>query len=141
MPESVTRPDSSRYGSGSECEFEGALDGQKADGKPDMLVYRKTAEPTVAITSRESVLGCLEQHEQLQNFIGKWFTGSDGTIAGVYHAFGTTDDFEAMGYDFVVDRGGTPFLLEANRFPGLHFDQEVCSRFFNGMIRELYRGI
>jgi hypothetical protein len=55
--------------------------------------------------------------------------------------FRGTDDFEAMGYDFVVDRTGTPFLLEANRFPGLHFDQEVCTRFFNGMIRELYRGI
>jgi DNA-binding response OmpR family regulator len=96
LPESVTRPDGSRYGSGSEFEFEDALEGQKADGKPEMLVYRKTAEPTVAITSRESVLGCLEQHEQLLEFIGKWFTGSDGTIAGVYHAFETAEDFEEL---------------------------------------------
>ncbi|MGK0481932.1 MAG: hypothetical protein ACJAQ3_001910, partial [Planctomycetota bacterium] len=96
LPESVTRPDGSRYGSGSEFEFEDALEGQKAVGKPEMLVYRKTVEPTVAITSRESVLGCIEQHEQLLEFIGKWFTGSDGTIAGVYHAFETTEDFEEL---------------------------------------------
>ncbi|MFT4543083.1 MAG: DNA-binding response OmpR family regulator [Planctomycetota bacterium] len=96
LPASVTRPDGTRYGSGSEFEFEDALDGQKANGKPDMLVYRKTAEPTVAITNRDNVLDSLEQHEQLQEFIGKWFTGSDGTIAGVYHAFASTEDFEEL---------------------------------------------
>lgn len=96
LPETVTRPDGSRYGSGSEFEFEDALEGQKTNCKPDMLVYRKTAVPTVAITSRDSVLSCLAQHEQLLEFIGKWFTGSDGTIAGVYHAFETTDQFEEL---------------------------------------------
>jgi DNA-binding response OmpR family regulator len=96
LPESVTRSDGSRYGSGSEFEFEDALEGHRADGKPDMLVYRKIAEPVVALTSRASVLGSLEQHEQLLEFIGKWFTGSDGTIAGVYHAFETTEEFEEV---------------------------------------------
>ena len=93
LPDNVTRPDGSRYGSGSEFEFEDALEGQRADGKPDMLVYRKTAEPTVSITNRDSVMSCLEQHEKLLEFIDKWFTGSDGTIAGVFHAFETTDQF------------------------------------------------
>jgi hypothetical protein len=52
--------------------------------------------------------------------------------------FGGSTDFEAMGYDFVVDRSGTPFLLEANRFPGLYFDRDVPRRFFLGALRALY---
>jgi hypothetical protein len=52
--------------------------------------------------------------------------------------FGGSGDFEAMGYDFVVDRGGTPFLLEVNRFPGFYFDQDVCRRFYYGMFPALY---
>lgn len=55
--------------------------------------------------------------------------------------FGGSGDFEAMGYDFVVDRAGTPFLLEVNRFPGLYFDQDVCSRFYYGMFPALYGDI
>jgi CheY-like chemotaxis protein len=93
LPESVTREDGSRYGSGSEFEFEDALAGQKEAGRPDMLVYRKTAQPVVTLDSREQVLRSLEQHEQLEAFIGKWFTGSDGTIAGVYHAFEEPEQF------------------------------------------------
>jgi hypothetical protein len=55
--------------------------------------------------------------------------------------FGGSDDFEVMGYDFVVDAGGTPFLLEANRSPGLYFDSDICRRFYLGMLRELYRDL
>jgi hypothetical protein len=55
--------------------------------------------------------------------------------------FGGSGDFEAMGWDFVVDRGGTPFLLEVNRFPGLYFDQDVCRRFYSGMFPALYGDI
>jgi hypothetical protein len=55
--------------------------------------------------------------------------------------FGGSEDFEVMGYDFVVDGGGRPFLLEANRFPGLYFDQGICRRFYLGMLGELYRDL
>ena len=52
-----------------------------------------------------------------------------------------TGDFEAMGYDFVVTRRGTPYLLEVNRFPGLYFDGGVAERFYRGMIPAIYRGL
>jgi len=66
--------------------------------------------------------------------------------------FEGSGDFEVLGYDFVVDRSGTPFLLEANRFPGFYLDQDVgpvlnsrvsigCSRFYLGVIQALYRDI
>jgi DNA-binding response OmpR family regulator len=93
LPDTVTRDDGSRYQSGSEFEFEDALAGQHEAGRPDMLVYRKTVQPVVPLESREQVLRSLDQHEQLEAFIGKWFTGSDGTIAGVYHAFEEPEQF------------------------------------------------
>jgi hypothetical protein len=55
--------------------------------------------------------------------------------------FTGSDDFELIGYDFVVDRSGTPFLLEANRFPGLWFDVDVSARFYIGMLRALFHDI
>lgn len=62
-------------------------------------------------------------------------------MLGKQSRFGGTGDFEVMGFDFAVDGKGTPFLLEANRFPGLRFDNEVCSRFYRGMIRDLFRAL
>ena len=55
--------------------------------------------------------------------------------------FKGSDDFELMGYDFILDRGGRPHLLETNRFPGLWFNHEVSSHFYREMIRTLYRDI
>ena len=52
---------------------------------------------------------------------------------------GYNGDFETMGFDFVVDRAGRPFLLEANCYPGIWFDTEVGSRFYQGVLRDLYR--
>jgi hypothetical protein len=55
--------------------------------------------------------------------------------------FTGSDDFELIGYDFVVDRSGTPFLLEANRFPGLWFDDDVSARFYLGTLRALFHDL
>jgi len=62
-------------------------------------------------------------------------------MLGRTQQFGGSGDFEAMGYDFVVDRAGTPFLLEANRFPGLYFDDDVTTRFYLGVLDTLYRDL
>ena len=64
---------------------------------PDILVYRKTLEPMVRLSNREAVLNSLDQKEQLEKFIRRWFTTSDGlSIAGVYHAFETEDEFTEL---------------------------------------------
>src|SRR5579884_4338600 len=41
LPASITRPDGSRYASGTEYEFEDAVEGFRRNGQPHLLVYRK----------------------------------------------------------------------------------------------------
>jgi hypothetical protein len=95
LPENITRPDGSRYGSGTEFEFEDALAGHEKNRKPEILVYRKTAPVTVEIRDRETVLSALDQKERLEEFIRRWFSTEDGlSIARVYHAFDAEDQFE-----------------------------------------------
>ena len=100
LPEHMTRPDGSRYGSGTEFEFEDAIAGHSEAGKPDILVYRKTADPVVSLTHRDHVLDCLEQKERLEKFLQSWFATSDGqSIARTYHAFESIDQFEGMVFN------------------------------------------
>ncbi len=96
LPENITRPDGTRYGSGSEFEFEDALDGYNKAGRPDILVYRKLADPVVSLSNKAQVLECLEQRELLEGFLKNWFLTKDGqSIARVYHVFETGEELEA----------------------------------------------
>jgi len=97
LPENILRPDGTRYGSGTEFEFEDALAGNEKNGRPDILVYRKTAQPTVALDNRSAVLDKLDQKEKLETFIRQWFSTEDGmSISRVYHVFDTLDEFEEI---------------------------------------------
>ena len=103
LPKEITRADGSRYGSGSEYEFEDAIEGCEKSGRPDILVYRKTCEPTISLTDRKYVLDSLDQKENLESFLRKWFTTKDGkSIARVYHAFDTIDQFEELIYSHLL---------------------------------------
>jgi DNA-binding response OmpR family regulator len=100
LPEHIRRPDGSRYDSGSEYEFEDAMEGYRENGRPDILVYRKTAEPMVGLSDREQVLYMLDQKERLEEFFIQWFQAKDGvSYTGTYLAFETEDQFESMLYD------------------------------------------
>ncbi len=95
LPDHIRRPDGSRYGSGTEFEFEDALAGHEENKRPDILVYRKTAQTTVVLDDRATVLGRLDQKEKLEQFIRRWFSTEDGlSIARVYHAFESVEQFE-----------------------------------------------
>jgi len=95
LPENITRPDGTRYGSGTEFEFEDALSGHEENQRPEILVYRKTTQPTVVLDDRSTVLDRLDQKERLENFIRQWFSTEDGmSISRVYHAFESVDQFE-----------------------------------------------
>jgi DNA-binding response OmpR family regulator len=102
LPDNITRKDGSRYGSGSEFEFEDAINGYEKSKSPDILVYYKTIEPVVSLTDRKSVMSSLEQKELLDGFIKNWFSTADGkSIARVYHAFETIDEFEDLVYKHI----------------------------------------
>jgi DNA-binding response OmpR family regulator len=102
LPENIVREDGSRYGSGSEFEFEDAIISYDKKKSPDILFYYKTIEPVIAISDRKRVMNALEQKDLLDNFMRKWFTTSDGkSIARVYHGFETIEEFEDLVYKHV----------------------------------------
>jgi CheY-like chemotaxis protein len=96
LPESVLRDDGTRYESGTVFEFEEALRGFEDDGKPDILVYRKTAVPTTPLDGREAVLERMDQVEKLDAYIEGQFRHPDGSYKSAFHNFETLDQFETM---------------------------------------------
>ncbi|MGQ0634682.1 MAG: nSTAND1 domain-containing NTPase [Planctomycetaceae bacterium] len=97
LPESVKRADGSRYASGTEFEFEDALEGFRRQGFPDILVYRKSAAVTVELTHDEQALLELTRQKKLADqFIDRWFRGADGSFSSAFHNFAGSDEFEEL---------------------------------------------
>ena len=97
LPKEITRPDGSRYNSGTEYEFEEAIEGFRKNGKPDLLVYRKTAPPSVRLDDEEELMERLEQKKMLDEFVDKWFIDkTEGTLIGAFHPFDSPSDFESL---------------------------------------------
>jgi DNA-binding response OmpR family regulator len=97
LPKDITREDGSRYLSGSEYEFEDAMTGFEANGKPDLLVYFKNSEISIPLTNREDVFGRVEQKERLEQFVKNWFMTADGeSYTGAFHAFSEPEQLEEM---------------------------------------------
>ncbi len=97
LPEYIARPDGSRYLSGSEFEFEDAMAAFRSSGKPEMLVYRKMADPMVSLRNTEEVLDRLRQKDQLEAFFKHWFESEDGeSYIGSCRMFETEGEFEDL---------------------------------------------
>jgi len=97
LPKGFTREDGSRYDSGTEFEFEEAIAGFRKNGKPDLLVYRKTAPPSVRLDDEKELLARLSQKKKLDNFVEKWFHDkAEGTLIAAFHAFESPSDFENL---------------------------------------------
>ena len=61
LPAQFTRADGSRYESGTEYEFEEAMEGFRRNGKPDLLVYRRIAPPSVRLDDERDLMERLSQ--------------------------------------------------------------------------------
>ncbi len=96
LPGHIRRPDGSRYDSGTEYEYEDALNACRSGGKPEMLVYRKMSEPMVSLSDRETLMECLSQKERLELFFRRWFQTESGEIMATYHAFELGDELETL---------------------------------------------
>jgi tetratricopeptide (TPR) repeat protein len=94
LPQQFKRPDGSPYNSGTEFEFEDALQGHKQRGAPDLLVYRKTAEPLVSLKDTRAASQALTQKVLLDEFVERFFHGEDGTLVAAFHPFENAADFE-----------------------------------------------
>ncbi|MEQ8207674.1 MAG: tetratricopeptide repeat protein [Woeseia sp.] len=97
LPKQFVRADGSRYESGTEYEFEEAMAGFRLNGKPDLLVYRKTAPPSVRLDDEAELMERLGQKKKLDIFIEKWFHDRDeGTLTAAFHQFESPGDFEEL---------------------------------------------
>lgn len=94
LPAHILRDDGSRYESGTEFEFEDAWHGMQRTGRPDLLVYRKMAEPFVSLADDKSAEERLRQKRALDGFIQKWFHDQDGSLLAAFHGFGNSAEFE-----------------------------------------------
>ena len=99
-------PDGEPYPSGTAYELLSAiwkrqkLDSAGPDAKaeklPDIYVFQKQAPPFPPPRD-EKDLGLLDlQWKLLKGFIERWFRTRDGHFLAAFHAFSTTDDFEAQ---------------------------------------------
>lgn len=97
LPKGYTRADGSRYDSGTEYEFEDAIAGFRERGKPDLLVYRKTAPPSVRLDDEKELMERLLQKKKLDEFVSRWFHDkAEGTLIAAFHAFDSPSDFESL---------------------------------------------
>ncbi len=96
LPDTILRPDGTRYDSGTAFEFEDAMQGFRATGEPEMMLYRKEGAPTISLADKEMVMDRLDQIDKLQNYIERWLIGEDGSYVGAFHMFGTKEQFDTM---------------------------------------------
>ena len=145
LPKGYVRPDGSRYESGTEYEFEEAIEGFRKNGKPDLLVYRKTAPPSVRLDDEKELLARLKQKKKLDEFVDKWFHDkSEGTLVAAFHAFESPSDFEnilethlrklierQLPKSIAATSEAPAFWNKGSPFRGLHvFDYEHAPVFF-----------
>lgn len=95
LPSNITRPDGSRYESGTEYEFENAIASFSERGRPDLLIYRKMAEPPFLHNSRAADFAAkLAQKEALDVFFRKWFQDEEGSFTSAFNPFDDLAQFE-----------------------------------------------
>jgi formylglycine-generating enzyme required for sulfatase activity len=83
--------------SGTEWEFEDALKSSHERNTPEILVYRKTAEPTVGLGDTNAAHQRLEQKERVDAFFRRWFVDLErGTPSAAFRDFADATQFEEM---------------------------------------------
>jgi CHASE2 domain-containing sensor protein len=111
---------------GTEWEFEDALAGARATGKPELLFYRKTAPLAVDLDDQQALRERGEQRDLADDFVNRWFRSADGkTFAAAHHSFATTAQFEEMLYEhlcaLIAERAGSVGGSEEIRWHGEPF--------------------
>lgn len=84
----LTRADDLPYGSLTEFEYETAVSNYRLNGKPELLVYRKSLAGLQSETP---------QFEEVSEFFDKHFlSAEDRTATGAYHSFAEAEQFEDL---------------------------------------------
>lgn len=92
------RPDGTRYRSGTEFEFENALEAYRksANKTPRLLIYRRSEVPSFPAEPQDLREEREKQWEALKSFIDRWFLDSTdgGTFKAAFNSYAHTADFE-----------------------------------------------
>ena len=96
LPDSILRPDGTRYDSGTAFEFESALASHQKKGRPDILLYRKLGAPSMSLENPEAIQERLDQIKQLDSYIKKQLMAEDGSYLAAFHTFDTEEKFEEI---------------------------------------------
>jgi ketosteroid isomerase-like protein len=98
LPEDKFQKESGeQYRSGTEWEFENAVEAYQETGTPDLVTYRKTKDPEARLSNEEDVEQRLEQKRALESFVEQWFKGEEGeSFQAAFHAFESPAEFEQM---------------------------------------------
>ena len=97
LPGGFRKPDGSSYASGTEFEFEDAVSGFRRNGRPALLVYRKTAPPLLDADDDAQALDRLRQKQALDQFVQRWFHDeADGSLRAAFHPFTDVAQFEEL---------------------------------------------
>ena len=97
LPDAIKRGDGSRYESGTEYEFEQALEASRKKGLPSLIVYRKTARVMVELSAQEGdLLELTRQKKAVESFIDRWFKSPDGSFHAAFHPFESSAQFEDL---------------------------------------------
>jgi eukaryotic-like serine/threonine-protein kinase len=89
------RPDGTAYSSGTEYEFEVALEGFRTNRRPDLLVYRRDEIPLFPASPKERRAALEQQWEGLEQFCRRWFADEDqGSIKLAFNTYRNLAQFE-----------------------------------------------
>jgi WD40 repeat protein len=97
---SHARPDGRAYQSGTEYEFENALEHYRisATKTPRLLIYRRGETPLIPAEPREVFEERKRQWDSLQRFIEYWFTDltDGGAFKAAFRVYNNTAEFEEL---------------------------------------------
>lgn len=89
------RPDGTTYRSGTEFEFEDAVQGHEKNGMPDILVYRNTTDPPIKPRPKAERERQLAQLDALDAFLAAW-TQDGVIIKGALTKYANVAQFEEL---------------------------------------------
>ncbi|NOS90084.1 MAG: AAA family ATPase, partial [Methylococcaceae bacterium] len=92
-PDKFQRPDGTHYNSGTEFEFEDAVDSYRQHKTPDLWVYRKTADVLVSLNDPNKA-DKEAQKAALDKFLDHWLGSPQDHFKAGFNSFTDADDFE-----------------------------------------------
>lgn len=112
LPSDYTQTDGSRYLSGTQWEYQNALNASVEDGTPLVAVYRRTEEPVIGLKDPQRA-DKIEQWERVEAFFGT-FINPDGSIKQGFNTYTSPEDFRVK-FETHLKKMVRDFLTDSNK--------------------------